>query len=271
MSEGCLVPYYGSKRQMAATIISHLGEHHAYWDVFCGSCAVPLNKPESRVTVVNDLNGALVNLARVVADDVLGPVLFDRLQRTAFCERLHASSVAWLETFPAHDSPSLDWAYHYFVMAWQGRNGFIGAVGESKMGFCRRFTSSGGDPAVRFRRSVELIPTWWEKMRRWTILQTDALDLLDRIEDAHGVVIYADPPYLTKQCHYLYDLDQAQHQTLADKLKRFQKTRVVLSYYDHPELVRLYPDWVIHPVDVRKNLSVASGNGRAPEVLLVNQ
>ena len=65
------------------------------------------------------------------------------------------------------------------------------------------------------------------------------------------------------------------HARLAAALHRFQKTRVVVSYYDDPRLVELYPGWQTHKISVSKALAHhgqrGKSNGRAVEVLLVNQ
>jgi DNA adenine methylase len=274
-----LVPYYGSKRQMAARVVEELGPHRAYWEPFCGSLAVLLAKPPCPTEVVNDLHGDVVNLARVVQHDLLGPLLFERLGRTLFAEGLYADALAELGASPAasdpdpEPGPDLRRAHLYFVACWMGRNGFAGTALEGKAAFCARYTSNGGDPAVRFRNVVERIPAWWQRLRGVTVRSADGLALLRQLEDKAGTVVYADPPYLAKGQAYLRDFAPGDHWELACLLGRFARTRVVLSYYDHPELARLYPEgrWEKKRVNVPKNLSVASGAAEAPEVLLVNR
>ena len=281
-----VVPLYGSKRQMAATIVDALGPHTAYLAPFVGSCAVEFVKPPCRMEVLNDLSGKLINLIRVVQRDELAPSLFDRLARTVFCEELYRDSVAKLAAGDAgglpwavYDDlpslewayPSLEWAYHYFVASWMGRNGLAGTTLELKSGFCVRYTSGGGDPAQRFRQAVESLPGWWARLRNCTILRRDGIELCERFEDRAGSVVYADPPYLSKQATYTHDFTEDDHKRLAAALCRFRETRVVVSYYADSRLAELYPGWRVIPVAVRKNLAVRAGNEPAPEVLLVNQ
>jgi site-specific DNA-adenine methylase len=89
--------------------------------------------------------------------------------------------------------------------------------------------------------------------------------LIGRAEDKQGSVIYVDPPYFE-------NFKEEDHVDLARALRRFRKTRVVLSYYLHPLLKDLYLDhgWAIIHQDVQKNLSATKGAVTAPEVLLVN-
>lgn len=112
-------------------------------------------------------------------------------------------------------------------------------------------------------------------MREVSILSMDAFELVERIEDAAGVVIYVDPPYLVKGAKYLHDFKASDHQRLATALGRFTKTRVVVSYYAHPDLEGLYPGWTVRNCSMTKSLVSAGmrdkrGVVEAPEVLLIN-
>ena len=188
---------------MAGRIVEHLGPHSAYLEPFCGSCAVALAKPPCRMEVLNDLSGNLVNLIRVIQRDELAPDLFDKLNRTAFCEDLYRDSLAWLARYPIENAYPEDTpfeltdpvrAHHYFVASWMGRNGLVGTTLELKSGFCVRYTSGGGDPAKRFREAVAAIPWWWERLRNCTVLRRDGIELCERFEDRAGSVIYCLHP-----------------------------------------------------------------------------
>ena len=99
--------------------------------------------------------------------------------------------------------------------------------------------------------------------------------MLDRIEDKQHTAVYVDPPYFIKNGKYKHDFEPADHERLAAALHRFQKTRVVLSYYEHPKLDELYPAWPKIKIDVAKATSHQNKRGtnktRAVEVLLCNQ
>ena len=119
------------------------------------------------------------------------------------------------------------------------------------------------------------------------ILSEDAFGLLERIEDAPGVAIYCDPPYLmtTRSCGsgfgrghgsalYVHDFSADDHQRLADLLRRFTRARVVVSYYDSPELEQLYPGWTQRKIEVSKAMASQgrreANDVRATEVLVIN-
>lgn len=276
MKIAALVPWFGSKRTLAPQIAMELGDHSAYWEPFCGSMSVLLAKPECGMETVNDLHGDLVNLARVIQHDSLGPKMYRSLRRMLCCKEFlddHANVVRSFGNAAAGDDPNMDRALSYFASSWLGRNGVSGTQSYNQ-GFSRRFTKSGGHAARRYASAIDSIPAWRKRMRNVTILTECAFSLLDRIEDATGVVIYCDPPYLTKGAKYVHDFADECHARLAVALSRFKKTRVVVSYYDDPRLSALYPKWTKRSFEVTKSLvhTVRRGeaHAKATEVLLIN-
>jgi DNA adenine methylase len=277
---GAIAPWYGSKRTLAPVIVHELGKHRAYWEPFCGSMAVLLAKPACSMETANDLHGDLINLARIVKDPQLGPQLYRRLRRIlpAQEELFDARRRMAMAT----EAVGIDRAEAYFVNSWLSMNGAAGtaAAGESsrgaRRGICRRFSSGGGAPGIRFAGAVASIPAWRRRLRTVFVLQQDGTELCERIEDRAGTVIYADPPYLKKGERYIHDFDRLAHRRLAKVLGRFQKTRVVVSYYDHPDLATLYPGWTKREVHITKALGnqgrrdVTGKLTKAPEVLLIN-
>lgn len=279
-----VAPWAGSKRTLAETICVELGEHRAFWDVFCGSMAVLLEKKPSTFETVNDRHGDLINLARVLVGEETAVDLYGRLSRFLMHEGFfHEAAMRWKARghAPAPDAPDVDRALDFFVCSWMGRNGVAGTESYN-LGFCVRYTKNGGHAATRFLSCVESIPAWHQRLRSVTILNRDGFALLERIEDAPGVCIYCDPPYIKKGFRYVHDFEnwdnviEDDHDRLASLLRRFRQTRVVVSYYEHPRLVELYPGWTKRAVYTTKAMASQGQRGEkgkaevAPEVLLLN-
>lgn len=277
-----VVPWYGSKRTLASRIVEQIGPHHAYWEPFCGSCAVLMAKPPCSMETVNDLHGDLVNLMRCVADERLGPVLYRRLRRVlaAQQELMDSRKRLYVDDQAKNGALNLDRAEAYFINSWLSMNGTAGSHGGGegpkgpRRGIARRFSSQGGAPAVRFAAAVDSIPAWRRRLRRVFVLNDCGLELCERIEDREGTVIYADPPYLVKGEKYVHDFKAEDHERLAAALRKFKRTRCVVSYYAHADLERLYPGWSVLDVSTTKYLVNAgkqtSEKTIAPEVLLIN-
>jgi DNA adenine methylase len=184
--------------------------------------------------------------------------------------------------------PDLNRAYDYFITSWLGMNGVAGTW-PPRISFCARFQGDGGDPAVRFQSVISSIPQWRRRMRSTFVLCRDGFKIIPRVGDQSASAMYVDPPYLDKSARYIHDFTSddpdsndplvrkhGQHGLLARQLHRFEKTRVVLSYYDHPALAELYPSWSIIRLKAggMSNAQVGRTPGNAKskkqEVLLMN-
>lgn len=274
---------------MATTIVAELGAHRAYWEPFCGSMAALLSKPRSTQETVNDLHGDLTNLAWVLQDPAKGASLYRRLRRVLASEAELAAAEDHLATMLSpSDHMDEDRAYWYFVKSWMERSGFAGSVGGGR-GYAIRFGPTGGSTSTRWRSAVNSIPAWRRRLEGVSVLRRDGFELFETMApdiknaqrcDHEGVAIYLDPPYLAKGAKYEHDFESIEgglvpddHARLADLAGRFQRARVVVSYYDHPRLADLYPAdrWTKIDCSTGKNTSNVNGGASvAPEVLLVN-
>jgi len=271
-----ILPYFGGKRTLASRIVEELGPHSAYWEVFGGSLAVLMAKPQCPMESVCELHGDVVNLARIVQDGKLAPQLYRRLRRVWMCELLFDEAVARIAKPFTAAEPDVDRATDYMIVSWMGRNGIAGTA-KSNASFSVRHTQGGGSSVTRWRTAVDSIPGWRRRMRNVAILHRDAFEVLAKLRDEPGTAIYADPPYLpesmTGSRGYFHDFTSEDHDRLAAALIRFRKARVVLSYYDHPRLDALYPDWTKRCLKTNKGLGNSTRGAKrtpAPEVLLIN-
>lgn len=279
-----LEPWFGGKRTLASEICAELGPHDSYYNLACGGLAVEFRKKISSHETLNELHGGLINLARVVASD-RAPELYDRLQRTLVHEGVLADSVAWLEQaldppewngtpWPGADCGCTDLhiehAYNRFIQSWMGRNGVAGLEREAFQ-IAVRWTPGGGAGGVRFVSAVDGIPWWHRRLRAATIINRDLFDIIGLIADVEGVAIYLDPPYMrdgkkrTGGSAYRFEFTPKDHVRLAIEARRFKHARVVISYYDLPEVDRLYPLWHKRTFTVQKKLARQNERGPADD------
>lgn len=284
-----LAPWYGGKRTLAPRIVQELGDHKQYFEPFCGSAAVLFAKNPVRNETVNDLHGGLICIARVVSDEHWAVTLFDRLQRTLFSEDLLLRAQDYLESVdPPLDcllSQHVEYAYWYFLASWMARNG---VAGQDRVDFqaAVRWTAGGGSPTIRFQSAIDSLPAWHRRLKNVVILCRDAFKIIPKFEDSAATAIYVDPPYPkdTRSSTQGYKHDFAdpagglfddQHAQLADMLKAYGKTRIVVSTYDCEEYRELYRGWTFVDCSMLKNLAAQNARGSnsksvAPEVLIVN-
>lgn len=295
-----ILPYFGGKRTLAPKIVQLLTEGRTirrYVEPFHGSLAVLLALRDSGfkgAAIVNDLNGHVHNLAMCLASYTHSFSLFERLSIVPFSENSYRYATNCLAAYSEHgnslDVPNGETAAQYFVASWMGRNGETGTDAEAdfrKMArcFCCRFTTSGGDPALRWRNAVESIPAWFKTLSdRTQYLSRDALDVVDSTPDGPDLAIYLDPPYLAEtrgSARYAVDVEDGTgtlaegddfHARLRERLEKFREARVVVSYYDHERLDRLYAGWTKHTIEVAKNTAQSARGASkraATEVLFV--
>jgi DNA adenine methylase len=63
------ISYYGGKQTLAKTILALIPEHWLYCEPFLGGTAVFFAKEPSKVEIINDSNGELMNFYQVVKQD----------------------------------------------------------------------------------------------------------------------------------------------------------------------------------------------------------
>ncbi len=272
-----LAPWFGGKRKLAARIIEQLGGHRVYWEPFCGGMAVLMMKMPCEMETVNDLNGDLVNPAKVIQDTESGAILYDKTSRTLYSEQLFLEAKERIFSVEYdYGADNIQRAYDFFIVSWMGINGVAGTK-RFNYQFALRWKVGGGQGAKRWQSVVGSMPGWHKRLQNVVIAQRDAFDILDNIKDEAEVSIYCDPPYFEKSSKYLHDFKGDDHVRLCEALQRFKEARVVVSYYDHPDLVDLYKGW--HRISLptaMTSLSNATNGGKKvikkkqTELLLVN-
>lgn len=287
-----IVPWFGGKRTMAPSIVAELGPHTQYFEPFCGSMAVLFAKEPSQKETVNDLHGDLMNLARCLQVQSTAEELYDRAQRALVCEGLLRDAQKFFQAnpLPAGEVADVTRAYWYFLASWMARNG---TAGTKRLDYqiAVRWTKGGGSPTVRWRNVVQSIPWFHQRLQNVVLLQRDAFQILDRFEDIKGTVLYVDAPYTAgsrtgfrkgkgSDHKYLHEfqhgsgLFEDDHDRLRKILAGYKKARIVVSYYDCPEIRELYKGWTFVDHTRQKHLHAQNGRGArpkdAPEVLIIN-
>lgn len=220
-----ILRYPGSKWRIAKWIISHFPKHKSYLEPFFGSGAVLFNKLAGDIETINDLNGDIVNLFRVIRQNpeaLARAVYFTPHSREEY-ER------AW------NDSPEKDVEKaRIFIIKSLQSHGFRSC---QKSGW--KSDIAGRERAYATRHWNELpdiIQEAAERLKQVQIEQMDAIELIKRFNHPE-VLIYADPPYLlSTRTGKQYDFEMISEQEHCRLLEALMdhKGYVVLSGYDSP-------------------------------------
>jgi DNA adenine methylase len=245
--------YPGGKYRLAKWIISHFPSHEIYVEPYCGAASVLMRKARSQGEIINDLDGGVVNVFRVLRD----PEKAKELQRL-----LSLTPFAYEEYKHAYDEcdDDIERARRTIFRSFAS----IGSDGVSRRnsGFRGlKNNETSVTAAQEWNRYPDAIDAFVKRLLGVLIEQRPAMHLIklyDRIE----TLFYVDPPYLMstrKKSSVLYanEMNEQDHIELATALHQV-KGMVVLSGYPSVLYDALYADFR----KISKSATAQNGKGR---------
>ena len=170
-----LAPWFGSGRLIAPLVGRELAG--------CKWVGVPfavgmseIAEIQARSIAVNDLHRHVINLARVVADPIGGPMLARRLRNLPFHPDVLVDAQVFCKDFCPQDHASIAAAVNYFICCWMGRSASGGCDREFQGGISTRWNANGGDSNTRFRSAIRGLAEWRKIMRRCSFTCLDAFE-----------------------------------------------------------------------------------------------
>ncbi len=215
--------YFGGKGLLASKIIQYLPKSHIYAEPFCGAASIFWAKEPSKIEALNDIDGQVINLFRVLQNSGLNKKLFEKIYYTPYSVDELAKALTMADA-----GDDIERAWSFYVLHNQG---FAGK------------TNSIGSWGREFKHEVNQASNWdnkkdffhrWLKRLRW--VQLDNKDCIKFIKywDRKETVFYLDPPYVfhtRKSGGYSYEFTDNNHLELLEYLTRL-KGQFVLSGYD---------------------------------------
>lgn len=251
-----ILHYPGSKWSMADWIIEHMPEHETYLEPFFGSGAVLFNKAPSKIETVNDLDGQVVNLFRVIRD-----------RPEELAEKIRWTPYSRQEYYDSYETTGdeLEDARRFLIRCWMAR----GAKTSDRTGWRHNIDVShcpNKTVPKQWMEMPEKIVVIAQRLQGIQIEHQPAVKLIERYRRP-DVLIYADPPYLMETRHgrmYRHEMTDNDHLELLDALDAHPGP-VLLSGYAHP----LYDERLQHWHRETKVVQ-AEGGRRRTEVLWIN-
>ncbi len=244
-------PWFGGKGapKIKNAILKLLPPHDCYVEPFGGGASILIAKEPCKVEVYNDVNRAVVNFFRVIAD----PDYFGKfMARAALLPYSREMYEEFLRTWPAIHDP-VEQAVRWYYVARQSFGGQFGASWGTGI------TTSCTD---RWKSSFENLPKVHERIQQVQIECCDWRDILKRFSGP-GYLAYCDPPYVAgtrKAGGYEHELKDSDHEALIRTLMNYDGA-VVLSGYNSPLYAPLLDaGWIMATVDVT---CAAAGRTRA--------
>lgn len=182
--------YYGGKQTLAFTILGLVPEHRLYCEPFLGGGAVFFAKEPSKVEIVNDTNGELVNFYEVLKRD------FSALEKEIAIS-LHSRKQS-RQARVIYENPEMFDRVKRAWAVWMLANSSYGCMLDSGFGYDRTGTTSRklGNKRAAFTIDYAV------RLQSAQIECCDALRII-KSRDVPDAFFYLDPPYVgADQGHY---------------------------------------------------------------------
>lgn len=245
-----IVPWIGGKRRLADRILPRLGRHTCYVELFAGAAAIFFAKPPSEVEVLNDVNGDLVNLYRVVQHHLEE---FVRQFKWALTSR---QIYEWHKMTAPETLTDIQRAARFYYLQ---RLSFGGRVAGQSYGTA---TTSGS--RLNLLRMEEDLSAAHLRLADVQVEHLSWEAAAARYERPH-TLFYADPPYWSTE-GYGVAFPLEQYTALGD-FAQGAEAQVVISVNDHPAMRQAFTGLHLEEVDIR--YTVGGGEGSAARELLL--
>lgn len=245
-----IVPWIGGKRRLADHLIPRFPEHDCYVEVFAGGAALYFMRPPAKVEVINDINGELVNLYRVVQHHLEE---FVRQFKWALSSR---QVFKWLqETIPETLTDIQRAARFYYLQ----HNCFGAKVEGQSFG-----TATTTPPGLNLLRLEETLSAAHLRLSQTYVEHLDWLACVDRYDRPH-TLFYLDPPYWETE-GYGVAFPFGEYEAMAQRLHTL-KGKAIISLNDHPDIRRVFEGFHIETIDVQ--YTVGGGRGAARKEVVI--
>ena len=246
-----IIPWIGGKRRLADRIFPLFPRHSCYVEPFAGGAALYFLRPvPAEVEVLNDVNGDLVNLYRVVQHHLEE---FVRQFKWALSSR---QVFKWLQETRPETLTDIQRAARFYYLQ---QSAFGGRVDGQSYG-----TATTQPPGLNLLRIEESLSAAHLRLSNTYIEHLTWQDCFRRYDRPH-TLFYCDPPYWQTEGYGVpFGFDQ--YEQMAEVLGQI-KGKVIVSLNDHPDIRRVFGRYHIESTDI--TYTVGGGKGsEAREVLI---
>jgi len=250
MQAAPIIPWIGGKRRLAPEILPLFPDHICYVEPFCGAAALFFLKPPAQVEVLNDINGELVNLYRVVKHHLEE---FVRQFKWALTSR---QMFEWEQLKVPETLTDIQRAARFYYLQ---KLSFGGRVQGQSFG-----TATTTPPRLNLLRIEEelsaahlrLYGAWLEHLPWDTCVE--------RYDRPHSL-FYCDPPYWQTE-GYGVDFPFENYERMAQLAASVAGT-MIISINDHPDIRRVFQAFPMRSVAI--NYTVGGGGNQVERQELI--
>lgn len=227
-----IIPWMGGKRRLADLLIPRFPPHSCYVEVFAGGAALYFLRPPADVEVINDINGELVNLYRVVKHHLEE---FVRQFKWALSSR---EVFKWLQDTPPETMTDVQRAARFFYLQHQA---FGGKVDGQTWGTATTM------PPINLLRIEEQLSAAHLRLAQTYIERLHWRECMARYDRPHSF-FYLDPPYWQTE-GYGVPFPFEEYVAMAEVMRSL-KGKALLSINDHPDIRRAFDGFHMEQLDI---------------------
>ncbi|AMP06531.1 D12 class N6 adenine-specific DNA methyltransferase family protein [Collimonas pratensis] len=254
MQASPIIPWMGGKRRLADKLIPLFPPHECYVEVFCGGAALYFLRPvPARVEVINDINGELVNLYRVVQHHMEE---FTRQFEWAISSR---QQFKWQQDARLETLTDIQRAARFYYLQQHAFSGKV--VGQ-------HFGTATTTPSPDLSRIEENLRAARLRMAGTFVENLPWLECMKRYDREH-TFFYLDPPYWQTP-GYGVEFGMEEYEQMAEFM-RTCKGKVMVSINDHPDIRQAFCGFTMMGLDIKYGIGNVHGQpGGSKELVITN-
>ena len=244
--------YIGGKNRLAKRIVAMFPPHTAYCEVFLGGGQVLFRKEPSKVEIVNDLDGEVVNFFRCAQQH------HEELCR---CLKFVLVGRQWFDAFNNQNPASLTDIQRAARFFYLQKNCYAGLV-HGRHYAAKVVSKPGFNPS----RLPEILENVHKRLARIQIESLPFQEFIPRF-DRPETLFFCDPPYWRRKL-YNFNFADEDYTTLANLLQPI-KGKFVLTIDDVPQIREIFKASKITEVQIPYTAQQEAGR-RFKELIITN-
>nr|WP_019366056.1 DNA adenine methylase [Pseudomonas luteola] len=247
-----IIPWMGGKRRLADRIFPLFPQHSCYVEPFAGGAALFfLRQVPAEVEVLNDVNGDLVNLYRVVQHHLEE---FVRQFKWALSSR---QVFKWLQLTDPQTLTDIQRAARFYYLQ---QSAFGSKIENQTYG-----TATTTPPGLNLLRIEENLSAAHLRLSQTYIEHLSWQDCIKKYDREH-TFFYMDPPYWETE-GYGVPFGFEQFEEMARVLGQL-KGKAIISLNDHPAIREVFSAYHIERTELKYTVGGGGKSPAASEVLI---
>lgn len=247
-----IIPWPGGKRRLAEPLFNKFPKHTCYVEVFAGAAALYFLRQPAEVEVINDINGELVNLYRVIQNHLEE---FVRQFKWALSSR---QAFEWQQITNPETLTDIQRAARFYYLQ---KLAFGARVHGQAFG-----TATTTSPRLNLLRIEEELSAAHLRLAGTYIENLAWQTIIEKYDRPH-TLFYLDPPYW--ECEgYGFDFGLDQYRQMAELVKSMAGSAII-SINDHPAMREIFAGLHTEMVDITYTIGAGAGSD-ATELILWN-